>query len=163
MLFTMTTTQEIKLEHNDDAYIVTDKHHYIVLNMTIHSEWEDCNEVGSIALLNLISGELEEVTIWCGNEEGNYFYVCLPTDEYDDNDEEILDVTSIEFFGTDISSFKELSKMGKYKATLNFLEQLKYSFVFSVSFLEAYRTLRDANQVHLYDTDGLLLSNEGIY
>lgn len=156
MLFTMTTTQEINLEHTDEAYIVTDKHHYIVLNMTIDAEWEDCTEVGSIALLNVISGEIEVFTIWCGCKEGSDFYVCLPTDEYDEEEE--VEVTSIDFFDTDILPFKKLSKMSKFKATLNFLEGLT-----SVSFLEAYRTLRDANHVHLYDQDGLLLSNDGIY
>lgn len=162
MLFTMTTTQEIKLEHQN-AYIVTDECQYIVINMTIHSDWEDCCEAGSITLLNLITNKQEEFAIWCGNAEGNYFYVCLPTDEYDEDDEEILEVTSLDFFGADISCFQELSKMAKFKATNDFLAELRKTFVLPVTFLEAYRTLRHANQVYLYDTNGALLSNEGIY
>ncbi|MEK5209728.1 hypothetical protein [Psychrobacillus sp. FSL H8-0510] len=158
----MTTTQENQLEL-ENVYTITDKHVYTVVNTSIYEEWEDCCEVGNLTLLNRISGEQEEFTIWGGNSEGNYFYVCLPTNEFDEDDEEILDVTSLDFFGIDLSAFKELSNKSRIAATYDFLSGLEEYFHMPVSFREAYRALRNANQLYLYNAEGKLITNDGNY
>lgn len=160
----MTTTQEILFDQ-ENIFIVSETHQYTYVSKSIYGEWEDTCEAGSLTLLNVISGQEEEFTIWCGNAEGNWFYVCLPTGEFenDDEDDEELVVTSIEIFGTGISSFRELSNPARIKATNYFIDGLAKTLKVPVSFREAYRTLRNANQLYLYDTDGALLTDGGMY
>lgn len=162
MFFTMTTIQENQI-NLENVYTVTDKHVYTVVNTSIYEEWEDCCEVGSLTLLNQISGKQEEFTIWCGNSKGDFFYVCLPSDEFDEDDEEILDVTSLDFFGIDLSAFNVLSNKSRIAATNEFLLGLEEYFHIPVSFREAYRALRNANQLYLYNVDGKLITNNGHY
>lgn len=147
----MTTILENQVGQ-ENVFISTEEYHYTFVNISIYPEWEDCVEAGTITLYNIISKEEEEFTIWCGNEEGSYFYICMPTGDPDEYEEEILDLTS----------FKGLSKSARKAATLAYVKELEKTFTIPVTFLEAYRTLMNANHVYLYNNcTGELLTDGG--
>lgn len=155
-VFYMTTIQENIIEF-------TDNQPYKISRVDIHRDWEDCQEVGELLLLNLNSSELEHFTIYTGNDEGTSFYVCMPTGETDEDDEEILDEHYLEDFDIHLAPFNQLSKKARYNAANEFKIDCEQFFKTPVTIREAYRTLDHANQVYLYDLDGVLQTNGGMY
>ena len=60
---------------------------------------EDCIEAGELYLLNILTDQVEKYTIWVGDFNERYFYVCLPTGYENDDDEDNLDDYNVCDFG----------------------------------------------------------------
>lgn len=152
----MTTLMERYIEITEDI-------NYKISRLSVYQDWEDGLEIGQILLLNLKTGLLERFSIYCGDEEGNLFYICLPTGEKAEEEEEELKDCDLESFDIHLIPFKGLSKRARYNAVNEYCMDCSILQSKTISFRAAYRHLRNSNQTYLYDLDGVLLTNGGMY
>ncbi|NUH84766.1 hypothetical protein HUN92_13660 [Bacillus firmus] len=138
---------------------ITENHIYQVLDYKVYEHDADADEVGELTLLHMNTQEIEEFTIWNGDYP--FFYVCLPTNEDEEDPNEVYDLQ--ETFDINLLVFTDLNKDGKKVAVNGFLEDAKFIFEESYTFRQAYKTLKSENRKHLYLPDGVLVSNGGMY
>lgn len=84
-------------ENRGNILKLTEEHQYVLLKFDILGPLVD--QIGSLILKNIVTNEVEEYTIWIGDDDLSWFYVCLPTNtDYEDGDEidDDLDVYSLE-------------------------------------------------------------------
>lgn len=79
-------------------HVFDEKHQYIVENYTTSDISYEAHEVGTLNLLNIVTNQKESYSIWCGDDEGSYFYVCLPTGGDEDDEDDNLDVYNLDEF-----------------------------------------------------------------
>lgn len=137
----------IRAEGN--LYNHTEEQMYEVFSWEIDAP--DCQEAGHINLQDLISGEINRYTIWLGNEDLSFYYVCLFNDDEDDEDE--YDVVNIEAFGIHVFTFTNLSQEARINAATQFAT-LRRKTGSSTSVQNAYRILRRENLKRLFDVEG---------
>ena len=130
----------------ENIIISGDFHHYALVYYEFDYYWEDCIEAGSITLYNKCSDDFNKFTIWCGDDEGTHFYVCLPTGEQDEYGEMILEDYDIESFNIKVATYANLSNVDRLKAIR------KISKVFKFSLPEAIKFLKNINNRHLLFT-----------
>lgn len=111
----------------------------------------DCPNAGYMELLNLVTGVTEKYTIWLGDEDLSYYYVCLNAEDEEDEDE--TDPVNIDFFDIHLYSFHHLTPDSRINAAKAYASSLRKSgHLMSVQ--NAFRKLRKENTTHLFDITG---------
>jgi len=99
------TITSIEVIDTREIIEMTENHRYIVESYTFHEP--DGESIGYLKLLNICTGEYEDYSIWIGDDDLSWFYVCLPTGEETD-DEDILEVYNFDIFDIPIEHYREL-------------------------------------------------------
>lgn len=117
--------------------------------------WEidapDCTEAGYLNLLDITTGNIERYTIWLGDEDLSFYYVCLYCE--DEEDEDDTEVVNIEAFGIHVYPFSQLSLVARINAAQQFANEERKKGKF-VTVQHAYRTLLKEKRKRVFDFDG---------
>lgn len=152
-------------ELTEVAIEVTKNHLYIVHEIKLFDGAEDGQDMGMLRLRNVLNGEIDDYTVWLGDSELNYFYVCLPVDEEDaDFDEEDpLEVYNIEAFQLHFYRYDELSNQAQRAARTAFQLEFAARCQETVTNEDAHLHLTKERYRYLYSRDGQLVMNGGLF
>lgn len=82
----------------ETQFKLSDSHIYEILDVIVE---DNGLEKGRLRLINIITGQMESYTIWEGDEQTSWYYVCLPTgdgEELEDYDvEDVFNINPIIF------------------------------------------------------------------
>lgn len=137
------------LQLTGEEFVYSDSQVYKIVKWSIDAP--DCQEAGEITLRNLVTDEEDNFTIWQGDEDLTYYYICVDAEDEEDEDNEYDDV-NIESLGIYVFTFGALSqdsriKAAQYYATENRRNGRTYTFQ------HAYRKLLKGQPL-LFDFDG---------
>ena len=115
-------------------------------------EWKidapDCTEAGKLILEDLVRKSIDSYTIWQGDEDLSFFYVCLESED----EEGEYDAVNLEDFGIHVFTFADLSQESRIHAAEYYAEEKRQEGR-AYTFQHAYRKLLK-EKTHLFDFNG---------